>query len=191
MANFEKTYFKYVKPIEGYYVNHYADKGGETYGGIARNIYPDWKGWPIVDEFKEKNGGKIKRNTQIPQADGLVTEFFKNIHSALRIPDIASQSVGDVLFDWCVNTIRSYARSGRSAPVKYTQKILGFTGDDVDGLMGPMTLKAINAADPRSLFEKIIEKRRWFYDTLIKNDPSQEVYRKGWYKRLDDFEFTS
>ena len=44
MADFKVAFAKTIR-FEGGYVNHKADKGGETYKGIARNFWPKWKGW--------------------------------------------------------------------------------------------------------------------------------------------------
>jgi len=41
-----------VKVNEGGYVNDPVDKGGETYAGIARNIFGSWEGWSIIDAKK-------------------------------------------------------------------------------------------------------------------------------------------
>lgn len=186
MADFKKSYLTYVKPIEGFYVNDPADRGGETYGGIARNIFPSWEGWVIVDAFKEKNNGKIKRNTQIPEADPLVEKFFEELYNRMLFPHVTNQSIADILFDWCVNTIRSYARTGKSTPIKYTQKIVGVSDD---GIMGKNTLGAINAFNQEDLFNRILKRREEFYEAIIKNDPIQEKFRAGWFKRLYKFKF--
>ena len=55
MAQFEPAFEKTMK-FEGGYANNPADRGGETYRGIARKIWPGWNGWPLVDAAKQKAG---------------------------------------------------------------------------------------------------------------------------------------
>ena len=64
---------------EGYYANHAADKGGETYRGIARNYHPAFKGWPIIDQEKARHGGKLPLNHRIVNStlDAYIEQFYK------------------------------------------------------------------------------------------------------------------
>ena len=55
MADFNKAY-KATMGHEGGYVDDPADKGGETYKGIARRYNPGWGGWKQIDPlFKIMN----------------------------------------------------------------------------------------------------------------------------------------
>ena len=61
--------FEGVIKHEGYYANVSGDRGGETYMGVARNLHPNWEGWPVIDLYKSEVGA-IKHNEKITD-DGL------------------------------------------------------------------------------------------------------------------------
>jgi lysozyme family protein len=44
-------------------------------------------------------------------------------------------------------------------PARLLQRALGFTGDDVDGSIGPETLAAAGRFDPRSLVDNLAERQ--------------------------------
>ena len=56
MAIFEPA-FKLLILHEGGYANNKNDIGGETYRGIARNYWPKWVGWKLIDHIKEYEAG--------------------------------------------------------------------------------------------------------------------------------------
>lgn len=53
-AVFESAYAP-VKQWEGGWCDVPGDSGGETYAGIARNFFPNWRGWPLIDAAKRHN----------------------------------------------------------------------------------------------------------------------------------------
>ena len=50
-ADFNLAYAP-VKTFEGGWCDVPGDSGGETYAGVARNFFPDWPGWHLVDAAK-------------------------------------------------------------------------------------------------------------------------------------------
>ena len=132
MANF-KTAYKKTGGYEGFYANVSGDRGGETYCGIARVFWPNWKGWKIVDQFKKDNGGSIKPRTEIknPELTELVESFYKtNFWNVVGGDNIEDQKVANTLYDFGVN-------SGQSRSIKNIQKVLGLpeTGKISKGLI--------------------------------------------------------
>jgi lysozyme family protein len=73
--------------------------------------------------------------------------------------------------------------SGPSRSIKLLQRACGVVED---GVLGPVTLASAGTVDPL----KVIAVRRDFLEGLIKKDPSQEVFRKGWMNRTDDLAAT-
>ena len=51
MADFKTAYDRTSK-FEGGYSNDEADRGGETFAGIARVYHENWLGWKIIDQYK-------------------------------------------------------------------------------------------------------------------------------------------
>lgn len=176
MASFSTAY-KIVKAGEGYYAFLAGDKGGQTYGGIARNFFPSWSGWKIVDDFVKKyyqnDPKKVPNNTRIHAADPLVESFFRTqFWDANNMDLIKSQDVANILFDFQVN-------SGSRTANKKLQLLLGVPSD---GIIGADTLNAINKVNPVNLHNQIKETRRVFYISL-----GQENFIQGWLKRLAKF----
>ena len=50
---------------EGGYVDDRDDRGGETYRGISRNNFPDWKGWKKIDGFKPVDAVILRSSRKI------------------------------------------------------------------------------------------------------------------------------
>lgn len=181
MANFEKAY-KRVIGNEGGYANHPSDKGGETYMGVSRRFHPDWAGWEIIDEEKQK--GKIKHNSKLKDValDELVRRFYKaKFWDKIHGDKIINQSIADNFFDFVIN-------SGQA--VRRMQRALNETGQKVveDNVCGPATINAINSADPLKLNFHFNEARRKHYRDLVIFDPSQRVFLSGWLNRVEKFE---
>lgn len=101
---------------EGGYANVSGDRGGETYKGIARNFWPKWAGWVIVDKHKPlKHNAKIK-DTEL---ESLVNQFYKrNFWDVLSGDAIDDQETAYKLYDFGVT-------SGQPRSVTQIQKVLG------------------------------------------------------------------
>ena len=114
MADFEKA-FQRLMHEEGLVLSdHPADKGGQTYAGIARKFHPDWTGWKYVDA-----------GTTPPTQ--LVRDFY---HVEYWMPvkgdQITDQKVATVLFG-------QYVNMGGNA-IKLVQAAVGVIAD---GKLGP------------------------------------------------------
>jgi lysozyme family protein len=104
MADFYKAY-KTVRANEGGYRNLSYDAGGETYKGVARNYWPAWAGWKIVDAYKAKHG-PIKQNFVIPdpQLDTLVLKFYTdNFWGKNNLNFLKNQSLATLALDMVIN----------------------------------------------------------------------------------------
>lgn len=181
MANFE-LYYPKLKQYEGGYASaafaaSINDKGGETYKGIARNFNPDWAGWPIIDEYKLKNG-LPKYNSIIPdpRLDKLAKDHSKKAYwDKLRLDDVQNQNVAEAIGDFGFN-------SGLGTAAKAVQRVLKLP---VDGNIGPVTIDAINKANQKQLFDDIQNYRRNF----IKNITSlSEQIKNALLGRVDKLE---
>ena len=121
MAEFEQAYAP-LRGFEGGWCNDVGDAGGETYGGIARNFFPHWQGWAIIDAAKNHSSWRQGANAfsrhlaSIPGLTDLVTEWFRvewwSRLGLARFP----QSVANEIFEQSVNL-------GRGGAGKYLQRL--------------------------------------------------------------------
>lgn len=158
---------------EGGYANVEGDKGGETYAGIARNFYPDLPLWDFIDAIK-RTKGPIKRNTVFAELNDDVDKFYYELWTKHKLSEVRSQKVATLMFDYIVH-------SGRTG-IKNMQNILGVTAD---GVIGPVTLAAVNKSDPSILYDKILNQRKNFLIALAEK-PDQNKFLAGWMKRIND-----
>ena len=106
--------------------------------------------------------------------------------------DIQSQSVALAIYDWAVH-------SGPATAVKHVQRILGVKSD---GIVGPITLAAINSFSPLPLFGQIQQSRLKFLESLCAvtyleldencSSVQREKNRKflnGWVRRVRSIQF--
>jgi len=177
MAEFKEV-FDLMMIHEGGWVNDPDDKGLETFRGISRKFWPNWHGWVMIDNAKNytefpKN---LSRNEDLNE---LVAEFYKeNFWDKWQGDKINNQSIASILVDWLLNS----GKWGIIIP----QRIMGLVED---GIVGPMTLKAVNTANQKGLFQDIKKAREKFFWDIVKNNPTQQKFIKGWLNRLADFTF--
>lgn len=162
MADFLPAFERMIVNEGGYVLHDVAgDKGGQTYAGIARNRWPQWAGWAIIDA-----GGE-------PQAD-LVRGFYRaHFWTAMRLEEVKDQNIARTLFDFGVN-------AGVSTATKLAQVVAGTTPD---GRIGPKTLAALNAADPEKFLLAYTIAKIARYRDIVTNDRSQGKFLLGWINR--------
>lgn len=172
MAEFLSAY-RIVRKNEGGYVNDPNDKGGETYCGISRNNYPDWKGWKIVDNEKPLKKGALIDNAEL---EGLVAQFYKQTQwDVMRGDFITSQEVATYIYDWFVNS--------KNKAIMRIQEVLGI---EQTGNLRDKTLSAINSMDEAELLKKIHERRLKFYSDHVELVKSDEKFLDGWNNRANN-----
>jgi len=108
MADFNEA-IKKVLQSEGGYSNDPLDKGGETYEGISRKNWPNWKGWELID-------AGIRNSEEL---DEDVMSFYKeNFWDEISGDNINIQQIADLLVDSAVN-------EGISPAIKRAQLLVG------------------------------------------------------------------
>jgi lysozyme family protein len=173
MAEFLSAYDT-VMTHEGGYANHKADRGGETYSGISRKWFPEWKGWDTIDRMKPLEQGEVINDLELK---GYVKQFYKiNFWDRIQGDYIHSQKIACFLFDWFIN-------SGR-AGLKCAQRSIGLSPD---GNIGATSVMKINKYNEQTLIEVFKNARREFVRDIVKADPSQKVFLKGWLNRISSF----
>jgi len=171
MASFNEAYEKTAR-TEGGYANNAADAGGETYAGIARNFWPKWKGWQLIDALKDAQS--FPRNLKnIPSLQKLVEDFyFSNFWLANRLGEIVNQDVADWAYDHAVN--------GGGRGTQWLQEAAGVTAD---GDIGSKSINAINAADPAALLRKATIVASLYRLEKANDKPSQIQFLNSWLSR--------
>ena len=92
---------------------------------------------------------------------------------------INNQSIANLLVDWLWT-------SGKWGII-YPQQILNVKPD---GIVGKITLDAINNnKEQKNLFNQLWNRRLKQFQDIVKNDPSQKKFLKGWTKRLQDLRY--
>lgn len=107
MADFTKAITKVLKK-EGGYVNNPADKGGETYKGIARRFHKDAHMWVLIDKYKNECGGINSTFKKKLDADKLIDNDVKRIYKVnywdkFKLDTVSNQKVAEQIFDDAVN----------------------------------------------------------------------------------------
>lgn len=185
MTDFDLTYDNVIRPNEGFFYNDPI--GGLTYAGIAEKIFPEWEGFSVLHNYISIYG-MPKNNLQFPELDEPARQFFQALWDKNRFGEIKSRKVRDIYFDWFVNTIANYAKNGVSTPVMRVQKLVGLTGDDVDGKQGPKTIAAINSVNADKLYQAIYNARQSFYIKLAQQGGDFSRALQGWLNRLSKFQ---
>lgn len=157
---------------EGDYVNHPNDKGGPTNKGVTIATYEAYcrkKGYP------KPTVERLKNLTQEQWIDILKTMYWDR----WKADQIKNQSIANILVDW--------VWASGTWGIKYPQRILGVKDD---GIVGPKTIAALNDyPDQSELFKKIWMRRKQHFEDIVKADPTQKVFLKGWLNRLNDFKY--
>lgn len=138
------------------YVNIAADRGGETKYGVAQNANPQVR----------------VRDLDL---EGAMEVYFQNYWLRGKC-DKLPYPVSLIHYDGCVN-------HGIGRANKFLQRAVGVTDD---GVVGPGTLMAVNAGDPKQSIQSISEQRANFYQAIVKRDPGQGIFLKGWMRRIDE-----
>ena len=153
---------------EGGYVNHPSDPGGATNKGIT------------IATFRSH----IKRNGTIADLKALTVQQAVVVYKAQYWDKVR----GDELPSGVDYTVADFAvNSGPSRAAKYLQKALGVTQD---GSIGPNTIAATYAADPKTIIRKINADRLAFMKR-IKGGELWETFGRGWQRRVDAVRSTS
>lgn len=139
--------------------------------GYHTNKGITWRTWSGKYGTSDES---IKRFYAMSQTDW--NTIFKPLFwDALQLDKVNSQRIADVLANWAWG-------SGPGAAAKAIQKIVGVTAD---GVIGPQTIKAINAAPEQQTFDKLKAANVAFFNQLVQQ-PQYSDFKKGWFNRLDD-----
>lgn len=172
MAEFQNAFEEVIK-IEGGYSDHPYDRGGKTMYGITEKV-------------ARINGydGKMK-DMELEIAQKIYKERYWDL---LKLDQVESQAVAEELFDTSVNM-------GHLTATKFIQQTLNLLNRNqknysdltVDGIFGKITLNTLNSLLPKdevSILKCLNGFQFERYKDIMIRDPRQEVFARGWLKRV-------
>lgn len=162
MAEFLPAFEKMIRREGGYVLHTVAgDRGGQTYAGIARNAWPQWEAWRVIDDGDMPPAEVVRAFYQ--------AQFWFSIHG----DKITDQSIAETIFDFSVN-------GGVKTAAILAQTIVGVTPD---GKIGPKTLAAINTQNPEKFIMAYALAKIARYAAIVRRDRSQQKFLLGWVSR--------
>lgn len=149
------------------YTNRPSDRGGPTKFGITLATLAKYRGHPVtaadVEALTVDEAFAIYLKAYIDDPD------FEHIDCA---------DLRDLLVDAGV-------QHGPGRAIRWLQKAVG--GIAVDGILGPISLNAINAGNSHAWYVRVAARRLQFYGALITSDPTQAANAAGWMNRMAEF----
>lgn len=153
------------------FANDPDDLGGATMCGVTLATFAEYcrrKGYPRPTIVRLK-AIKYKEWLEI-----LKTMFWDK----WKADQINNESIALILVDW----VWGSGKYGIIIP----QKAIGVTAD---GIVGPKTIAAVNAKDPKQLFDLIRKERLAYIERICRSRPTNLKYKRGWLNRLNDIKF--
>lgn len=163
MSAFDKA-IDFIFAVEGYISNHKADAGGFTKYGIAQKSHPNI----------------IVKNLTL---DGAKEIYRKDYWSACKCDEFGG-NVGLYLMDFAVN---SGVKTAAVALQKCVNRLTTGKNDAplvADGKIGPKTIEAAKRLDQNALVGALHAYRTAYFFGIVKRNPSQQTFLKGWMNRL-------
>lgn len=153
------------------FANDPDDLGGATMCGVTLATFTEYcrrKGYPRPTIVR------LKAITYKEWLEILKTMFWDK----WKADQINNESIALILVDW----VWGSGKYGITIP----QKAIGVTAD---GIIGPKTIAAVNAKDPKQLFDLIRKERLAYIERICRSRPTNLKYKRGWLNRLNDIKF--
>lgn len=153
-----------ILKIEGGFTNNPNDAGGATNFGITKKVYEDFIGREVsVDEIRN-------------MPEGNAYQIYKeNYWDAIGGDYITEFSCAYVIFDQAVNR-------GVSSALKQACRTVGISET---GGVNSFVIKSINEYDPYMFVQEYLMYSEDFYNALVAQKPTNNVFLKGWLNRVD------
>lgn len=173
MKNVDQIIADIIK-AEGGYVDHPNDRGGPTKYGITLNTLGAWLGRKVT-----------AKDVQAITRDTAYQIYYRNYYAKPGFNELP-EALQPHMTDIAVNC-------GPKTSIKMLQNCLlnlKYDVGPVDGYIGNKTNAAIDDAmqrTPKLLLNELVNRRKNYYRQIIKDDPSQKVFEKGWMARAESF----
>lgn len=171
MSNFDLA-LEHVLKSEGGFVDHPDDHGGPTNFGITLAEMRRWRRNPNLQTSDIRALTKAEAS-QI---------YRSNYWNAMSLDQVKDPTVALILFDQGVN------RGTRTAVMDAQRTLNNSFGHaiEVDGVIGPKTVAALNAVSPHEFIAEFVFDSQDRYAAIVASNPSQRVFIKGWINRTQD-----
>lgn len=156
-SNFDEC-LRLVLKSEGGFVNDPRDPGGITNHGCTKAVWEEWVCRPVTEQ-------EMRNLTQKDVAPLFRKKYWDKI-----LGDNLPLGIDYCVFDAAIN-------SGPGRASKWLQACLKV---EVDGVVGPATMKALMAANPKTFIEDYCQRRLSFMTEL----KTWEAFGRGWTKRV-------
>lgn len=169
-------YFRLILNSEGGYVNDPTDRGGETNRGITLSALNTAKKQGLVNQ-------DVTIKSLTDDLDSVYIIYNQNYYIKAK-SYILPHPFAYAYVDATIN-------HGRGNSGKFLQRTCNVFNAkiDVDGAIGKNTIAAVEKILAEQDLYKIIVTfnniRESFYNAIVKNNPSQSKFLKGWMNRLN------
>lgn len=149
---------------EGGYVDDPRDRGGATNQGVTQATY---------DRYR-RGKGLTPRDVRGMDSDE-VADLYQSLFWSPAHCDALARPLSICHFDWAVN-------HGVPGALRTLQGALGVAAD---GVFGPDTQAAADAADPMPTVARYLGLRRAWYLAHVEAEPDQGKFLAGWLARIE------
>lgn len=170
-----RAFFNHIKKVEGGWSDHPNDPGGATMMGITKRVYEAWLGRRVTKEEL--------RNISEREVLAIYKDRYYDVN---RTDQIQNEFTRLALFDQSVNR-------GYKTAAKMLQRTCNLFGKKlkVDGIVGNMTLAAVNSIEPKELSMDFVQAAQHGYIEIAKARSKMMVFLSGWINRthvlLDEY----
>ena len=172
---------------EGGLSDHPADRGGLTAYGATMGFVQEIAATASGKNFLQAIGVGLPVTKAVMRGlrPGQVATMFRHeFWDALRLDDLPFRQAA-MLYDAAVN--HGPAQGVKLSQRGYNRCVAHGVKLAVDGILGPMTRKALQT-DTDKVVREIIQARREFYEGIVASKPDQRVFLKGWLNRANALE---
>jgi lysozyme family protein len=149
------------------FVNDPRDRGGATKMGITLNT------WKAYGYDKNKDGKINAEDIKLLSENDAKKIFYEKFWNRYKADKINDANIANLLVDWLWN-----------GGIYAITKVQSFFGLKSDGIVGEMTIAAINKGEGHATFNKLWKLRADYYKSL--NNPT---FYNGWMNRLNSIQY--
>lgn len=179
MADFYKA-IQFTSKYEGgeKFTDDPLDRGGATRWGVSLRFAEGTNDLALFD--LDKDGKITKNDIKLLDKDTAYKVYKKYFWDIAKLDELSSDKKAFIFFDAIVNHgLRNATGMAQRALIDLGFKI-GF-----DRLFGRQTFGALEEVDEEKFIYMFLEKRKNFFEAIVKNDPSQNRFIKGWLNRIE------